>query len=101
MASDSTVPTMVSAVLVPTKKAASWEAGTAVPVTGSKLAASIAAPAPTAAGAKGTRRAPPWVIITSSTTSGVTGSPKAARKHASAAARHARLASCHGSTRRA
>ena len=101
MVSASTVPTTVSAVLVPTKKAATWAAGTADPVTGSNVAASIAAPAPTEAGAKGTRRAPPWVSMTSSTMAGVTGSPKAARKQASAAARQTRLASCQGSTRRA
>ena len=39
------------------KKAATCAAGTVVPVTGSKVAARIAAPAPTEAGEKGTRRA--------------------------------------------
>ena len=46
----STVPTRVSTTLVPTKKAASWPAGTAGPVTGAKVAASMAAPAPTETG---------------------------------------------------
>ena len=53
IASASTVPTTVSTVLVPTKNAATATAGTAVPVTGSKVAARIAAPAPTRGGREG------------------------------------------------
>ena len=67
IASASTVPASVSTVLVPTKKAASCAAGTALPVTGPNVAASIATPAPTEAGAKGRSAPLPWANITSST----------------------------------
>ena len=80
--SASTVPTTVSTVLVPTKNAATCAAGTAVPVTGSKVAARIAAPAPTEAGENGTSRPLLCANTTSSTAAGVAGRPKAARKHA-------------------
>ena len=52
--SASSVPTTVSTVLVPMKNAARRSAGTALPATVSKLAASTATPAPTEAGANGT-----------------------------------------------
>jgi len=92
------VPTTVSTVLVPTKNAASSEAGTAVPVTGSKQAARIAVPAPTDAGEKGTTRPLHWAKVTSRIAASVTGRWKAARKQASAAKRSTRLSSCHGTT---
>ena len=76
-------------------------AGTAVPVTGSKVAARIATPAPTEAGANGTRRPLLCAKTTSMTATGVAGRPKAARKQASAASRSSRLASCQGRTSRA
>jgi len=50
------VPTTVSTVLVPTKNATTLSVETARPVTGWKVAARIAAPAPTLAGENGTRR---------------------------------------------
>jgi hypothetical protein len=92
------VPTTVSTVLVPMKNAARRSAGTALPATVSKLAASTATPAPTEAGANGTSRPLPWAKITSSSTAGVTGSAKAARKHASAPSLQQRLSNCQGST---
>jgi len=95
------VPTTVNNVLVPTKNAASCPAATASPVTDPNVAASSAAPAATEAGANGSRRLLPWAKATSSTAAGVAGRPNAARKQPSAASRHARLASCHGSTSRA
>ena len=95
------MPTTVSTVLVPTKNAATCAAGTAVPVTGSKVAARIAAPAPTDAGENGTRRPLVCANTTSRTAAGVAGRPNAARKQPSAASRSTRLASCHGNTSRA
>ena len=95
------MPTTVSTVLVPTKNAASCDAGTAVPVTGSKQAARIAVPAPTAAGENGTSRPPHWANVTSRIAPSVAGRWKAARKQNSDANRSTRLRSCHGSTSRA
>ena len=95
------MPTTVSTVLVPTKNAASCDAGTAVPVTGSKQAARIAVPAPTAAGENGTSRPPHWAKVTSRIAASVAGRWKAARKQKSDANRSTRLRSCHGSTSRA
>ena len=95
------MPTTVSTALVPRKKAATWPAGTAWPVTGANAPASMAAPAPTEAGANGRRRPPVWAPTTSRTAAGVAGSPNAARKQPSAASRQMRLRSCHGSTPRA
>jgi len=91
----------VSTALVPRKNAATSAVGTAVPVTGPNAAASMATPAPTEAGAKGTIRPPHCAQTTSKTDPALTGSPKAHRKHASAASRQPRLSSCHGSTPRA
>ena len=65
--------------------------GTAVPVTGSKQAARIAVPAPTAAGENGTRRPPHCANVTSRIAASVAGRWKAARKQASEAKRSARL----------
>jgi hypothetical protein len=94
-------PTTVRTVLVPTKNAASAPVETCVPVTGAKLAASMPTLAAAEAGASGTSRPPAWATMTSRMASGVAGSPKAARKQPSAAARARRLVSCHGSTARA
>jgi len=95
------VPTTVSTVLVPIRNAARRSVETASPVTGPKPAASSATLAPTDAGANGTSLPPPCANATSSTAANETGTPKAARKQASEPSLHARLASCHGSTRRA
>jgi len=95
------VPTIVSTVLVPMKKAARRSGETALPVTGPKLAASSATLAPTEAGANGTSLPPPWASATSRIAASETGTPKAARKQPSEQSRQARLASCQGSTPRA
>ena len=52
-------------------------------MTGPKVAASSATPAPTDAGENGTSRPLPWAKATSRTAAGDTGTPKAARKQAS------------------
>jgi len=92
------VPTTVSTVLVPTKNAASWPAGTDEPVTGSKQAARIAAPVPTLAGENGTSRPLHCANVTSSTAANVAGRWNAAKKQPSARIRATRLANCQGRT---
>jgi len=67
-------------------------------VTGSKVAARIAAPAPTLAGENGISRPLHCANTTSRTAAGVAGSANAAKKQASAPRRKTRLSICHGRT---
>src|SRR3954467_12949804 len=101
MAVATRVPAIVKTALVPTKNAATSAVLADVPVTGPNAAASIAAPAPTEAGANGTSRPPPWAKTTSRIAAGVAGGPNAAREQPSAASRHRRLSACQGATRQA
>jgi hypothetical protein len=98
IATASSAPAIVSTVLMPIMKAATWPVPTAVPVAGANPAARIATAAAPENGASGSSRPPLWASITSSTAATPTGRWNAARKQKIAPPRNSREASCQGST---